>query len=172
MCHITANDSKSDGAAVAGALNNVATVLESEGQTALGQQLAADASALLAVTSSWTTGSPVAIFNDAASAVEATLALIPQTSALVPFVEIAVTALDVLIANIGTSPAAGQPASAITPENVKAMQVKIAAFPPNPFRGKIKIERHHFQSPRSAFHNAWNAAVDEHPEAGVEKIAA
>ena len=170
MCHITANEIKTDGAAVAQAIQNIATVLASEGNTALAAQLSAAANALLAVTNNWTTGTPVQDFNDAAQAVEAVLALIPQTSALVPFVEIAVTALDILIANIGTSPASGQPAGAITPASVKEMQARIATFPPNAYRGRVTIERHRFESPRSAFRQAWNTEVDKNPTAGIAKI--
>jgi hypothetical protein len=170
MCHITASEIKTDGAAVAQAIQNISTVLAAEGNTQLAAQLSEAAAALLAVTNNWTTGSAVADFNDAAQAVEAVLALIPQTSALVPFVEIAVTALDILIANIGGSPAAGQPAAAITPEAVHAMQAKIATFPANPYRGKRTIERKHFQSPRNAFKDAWNKEVDAAPAAGITKI--
>jgi hypothetical protein len=171
MCTINANEIKTDGAAVAQAVNNIATVLASEGQTQLAGQLSSAANALLAVTNNWTTGSAVADFNDAAQAVEAVLALIPTTSALIPFIEIAVTALDILIANIGTSPAAGQPPTPITLESVKAMQAKIATFPANPYRGKVAIERHHFQSPRSAIKDTWNKAVDTHPAVGIAKLS-
>lgn len=171
MCTVTDQEIKQDGAAVVAAINNIATVLAAT-DPALAGQLSAAANALLAVTNNWTTGSAVADFNDAASAVEAVLALIPQTSALVPFVEIAVTALDILIANIGTSPAAGQPPVAISMESVKEMNAKIATFPPNPYRGKIEIKRHHFQSPRSAFKAAWAAEVDKAPSVGIAKIAA
>ena len=169
MCHITASEIQSDGAAVGTALISVANALVSTEPT-LAAQLKADATALESVTSTWTTGSAVADFNSAASAVEATLNLIPQTSAFVPFVAIAVSALDILIANIGGSPAAGQPAAEITVESVKEMQAKIATFPPNQYRGKITIERHHFQSPRAAFKNAWNNEVDAAPALGVAKI--
>jgi hypothetical protein len=171
MCHITAAEIKTDGAAVAQAIQNISTVIAAEGNTALAARLSESAGALLAVTNNWTTGSPVADFNSAASAVEAVLALIPQTSALVPFVEIAVTALDILIANVGGSPAAGQPAAAITPEAVHAMQAKIATFPANPYRGKVEIKRSHFQSPRTAFKNAWNAEVDNATVPGMTKIS-
>jgi hypothetical protein len=114
----------------------------------------------------------VADFNSAASAVEDVLALVPTTSVFVPFVEIAVTALDVLIANVGTSPATGQPAAEITVDSVKDMQAKIATFKPNPFRGQREIHRGHFQSPRAAFLKAWDDEVDAAPEAGVSKLAA
>jgi hypothetical protein len=170
MCTVTAAEIKTDGAAVAQAVQNIATVLSTEGNPTLAGQLSKAADALLVVTNAWTTGSAVADFNDAASAVEAVLALIPQTSALVPFVEIAVTALDILIANIGGSPAAGQAPAPITPESVKQMQATIATFTPNPYRGKIEIKRHHFQSPRSAIKNTWNAEVDKAPEVGVAKL--
>jgi hypothetical protein len=169
MCTVTASEIKADGVAVAAAINNIATVLDATDPT-LGAQLTAAANALLAVTNNWTTGSPVAIFNDAASAVEAVLALVPATSALVPFVEIAVTALDILIANIGTSPAAGQPPAAITVESIKQMEATIATFPPNPYRGKIQIKRHHFQAPRAALKSAWNDQRKKTPVAGIEAI--
>lgn len=169
MCHITAAEIKTDGAAVAAAINNVASIVATTNPT-LGGQLSSAANGLLAVTNNWTTGSPVADFNDAASAVEAALALIPQTSALVPFVEIAVTALDILIANIGTSPAAGQPAQEITLKTVKETQAAIAKLPPNPYRGRIDIERHSWQTPRTAFKTAWNKQVDVAPQLGVAKI--
>ena len=169
MCTVTASEIKADGVAVAAAVNNIATELEPTDPT-VAAQLKADAAALLAVTNGWTTGSAVALFNDAASAVEAGLALVPATSALVPFVEIAVTALDILIANIGTSPAAGQPPAAITVESVKQMEATITTFPPNPYRGKIQIKRHHFQQPRSAFKSAWNSEVDKAPSLGITKI--
>jgi hypothetical protein len=170
MCHITAAEIKTDGAAVAQAINNIASIVAASNPT-LGGQLSAAAAGLLAVTNNWSTGSPVADFNDAAGAVEAALALIPQTSALVPFVEIAVTALDILIANIGTSPAAGQAPQEITLKSVKETQAAIAALPPNPYRGKIDIERHSWQTPRTAFKNAWNKHVDASPDLGIKKIA-
>lgn len=171
MCQITAADVKTDGLAVSSAIQNIATVLASEGNTALAGQLSEAAAGLLAVTNNWTTGSAVADFNDAASLVETVLGDIPQTSALVPFVEIAVTALDILIANIGGSPAAGAAPAAITPEAVKTMQATIATFPPNQYRGKVEIKRHHFQSPRSSFKDAWNGEVKKAPTAGIATIS-
>ena len=171
MCSITASDIKADGAAVSQAIQSISTVLAAEGDTAVANDLATAATALLAVTNNWTTGSAVADFNSAASAVEAVLALVPQTSAVVPFVEIAVTALDILIANIGGSPAAAAPATPITVESVKEMQAKIATFPANPYRDKVTIKREHFQSPRSAFKDSWNNQVDAQPTLGIAKVA-
>ncbi len=170
MCKITDKEIQQDGVAVSEALDSIATVLATTNPT-LGAQLLADSAALLEVTNNWSTGSLLADFNTAASAVEATLGLIPETSALVPYIEIAVTALDILITNIGGSPATGGVGSEITVQSVKNMQDKIAALPPNPYRGKIQIERHHFQSPRSAIKNAWNAEVDKDPVSGIVKIS-
>lgn len=169
MCTVTATQIKQDGAALASAIQNIAIVL-AKSDPALGGQLSAAADALLLVTNTWTTGSPVADFNTAATAVEAVLALVPGTSALVPFIAIAVTALDILIANIGGSPAAAMPAQGITLEGVKEMQAKIATFPPNPYRNRVEIKRHHFQSPRDSFKAAWDAQVDAAPDAGIMKI--
>jgi hypothetical protein len=171
MCTNTASEIQKDGAVVGQAIDNIATALAATEPT-IAAQLKTDAAAIVTVTSTWTTGSSTAVFNDAMSAVEATMALIPQTSALVPFVEIAVTAIDILIANIGSSPAAGQPAVPVTVESVKEMDAKIAQLPPNPYRGKIAIHRGHFQAPRTAIKNAWNAEVDKFPAVGITKLAA
>jgi len=167
MCKITDTQIQQDGASVASAIQNIAAVLAADGDTTLAAQLSAAANALLAVTSNWGSGSVLADFNTAAQAVEAVLALIPTTSVLVPFIEIAIAALDILIANIGGS----STSSEITIESVKEMQAKIALLPPNPYRGKVTIERKHFQSPRTAFKNAWNAEVDKEPTLGIVKLA-
>ena len=169
MCKLTAQEVQQDGATVAKAINNVAAAIAPTDPTLAAELTTAD-NILVEITSGWTTGTPVEDFNTAASAVEDILARIPVTAPVVPFVEIAVTAIDILLANVGGSPAAGAPPAEITVESVKDMQAKIATFKPNPFRGKVEIHRHHFQSPRNALKAAWNKQREKTPVAGVEAL--
>lgn len=164
MCTISASEIKADGQAIAAALEDIA-VLEQPIDPTLAANITTAANALLTVTSNWTDGSSEALFNDAASAVEAVLAAIPETAAYAPFVAIAVAALDILIANIGT------PAAPVTTASVRATMDRIDALPPNPWRGKATIVHHHNHSLLQDFVESWNEEVDKQPTLGVHYIA-
>ena len=166
MCKITAAEIKTDGAAVAQAINNIATI-EAATDPTLAGQLSAAANGLLAVTNNWTTGSPVAIINDAAQAIEALLAAIPLTAPYAVFVGIAVAALDILIGNLGTQ--ATQATNTVA--NAKAVLAFVDTLPTNPWRGKAQIHRHVFEGLRSALIGTWNDAVKANPKMGFHKLA-
>ena len=165
MCKVTANAIKADGAAVAQAITDIANQPSITPQ--LKTDLLAAAAALVAATSNWTTGSPVAIINDAAQAIEALLAAIPQTAPYAVFVGIAVAALDILIGNLGTQPVQG----ANTFANAKAVLAHIDTLPANPWRGQAQIHRHVFEGPRSALIGTWNDARKAHPELNFPALA-
>ncbi len=147
-CTISAATIKADGQAVATACQGIAAQL-----AVTNPQLAADlitaANGLLAVTGNWQTGSAIAVFNDAASAVEIALAAIPMTSIYAPLVAIAVAAVDILIANINP---AGSPmavnASARTNALIHYKQV-----------GQQAIKHRFLRSQAGDIKAAWDAAV-------------
>jgi hypothetical protein len=165
MCHVTATQIQQDAAAVAKAVNSIATAVATTDPT-LSAQLAAAAAALVAATSNWTEGSAVADINDAAQAVEALLGAIPETAPYAAFVAIAVAALDILIANLSTQPAQ----TTNTLANAKVVLAHVEAMPPNPYRGKAQIHRHMFEGPRTALIKTWNGQVDKQPELGFAKL--
>lgn len=103
-CTISASQVTADGQAVAAACQSIAAQLAVT-DPELAANLTKAANGLLAATQNWQSGSPIAIFNDAAAAVEAALAAIPVTSAYAALVAIAVAAVDVLIANINPASA-------------------------------------------------------------------
>jgi hypothetical protein len=163
MCTITDSEIKADGQTIGTALESIAALEQATNPT-LAANLVTAANTLIEVTSTWTSGSSVALFNDAANAVEAVLADIPQTAAYAPFVAIAVAALDILIANIGQPPA---PVSVVS---VRATMDRIDALPPNPWRGKAEIIHYHGKSLLDDFVSAWDAEVDKQPKLGIRKI--
>jgi hypothetical protein len=164
MCDISESQIKEAGQTIGKALESIATLLKTENPT-VSADLTTAAEGLIAVTSEWTTGSSKAVFDDAANAVEEVLALIPETAQFAPFVAIAVAALDLLIANIGTPPAP------ITTAAVKATMDRIEALPPNPYRGKAKIIHHHGNSLAKDFVDAWNAEQAKQPTLGVVTLS-
>lgn len=166
MCKVTVSAIQSDAAAVARAVQSIANALRAA-DPALANQLDAAAAALLAATANWTTGSPVALINDAAQAIEAILGAIPLTAPYAIFVGIAVAALDILIANLATQPK--QTASTFT--NAKTVLAHVDTLPPNHWRGTAEIHRHVFEGPRSALVGTWDDAVEAHPELGFAKLA-
>jgi hypothetical protein len=165
MCSISDAQIKADGQTIGTALIDIADILAATNPT-LAADLTTAAQGLETVTANWTSGSSKALFDDAALAVETVLADIPQTAAFAPFVAIAVAALDILIANIGT------PAAPITPTTVSATMDRIAALPPNPWRGQAKIVHHHMHSLHSDFLSAWNDEVNKAPKLGITKLVA
>ena len=72
MCTSTVNEIKADGVVVSNALLALAR-FEAPLNATAAADLTTAANALLAITNGWSTGSPVAILNDAASAVEVIL---------------------------------------------------------------------------------------------------
>lgn len=168
MCNITANQIKEDGQAVANAVLAIAKI-EAPINPELAANLTTAANGLIAVTSTWTQGSSVAIFNDAATVLEVALGAIPETAAIAPLIPIAVAAIDLLIANIGN------PSPAITPDAVKVTMFRVeqhAAINPNPYRGKAVIPHSHWRSMKDDFISAWDKTADEHPELASAKLAA
>lgn len=164
MCKVTASAIQADAAAVAKAIDSIAA--QPAVPANVSAELQKDAAALVAATSNWTTGSPAADINDAAQAIEAVLAVIPLTAPYAVFVAIAVDALDILIANLGTQPK--QTASTIT--NARAVLAHVDSLPPNPWRGKAEIHRHALQGPRDAFIGTWNDQREKQPELNMPKL--
>ena len=164
MCKVTATAIASDGQAVAAAINAIAS------QPGISPTVAADlksaAAALVTATSNWKTGSSVADINTAAVAVEAILNVIPATAPYASFVAIAVAALDVLIGNLSTQESQGPSPVA----NALAVVAHAETLPENHWRGTVRIKRHAFEGPRTAFVNAWNSQVDAQPEFGFPKL--
>lgn len=166
MCHITPATIAADGQAVGTALNQIATALEAT-DPSMASKLQAAASALVAATSNWTTGSATADINDAAQVVEAILAAVPTTAPFAGFVAIAVAALDVLIANVGTQPA--QTGSDL--KNAMVVAHAIAPNPPdNPYHGVVQFKRHFLESYPNSMKRTWNEHVDEAELPGFSKI--
>ena len=163
MCHITDQEIQSDGQVLSTALNNVAKLLPASEAT-VATDLQTAASKLLQVTSTWTTGSVVADFNDAASVAEAALGAVPQTAAVAPLIPIAVSALDLLIANVG------HPSENVTVASVKASVARVDALPPNPYRGKAVIPHQHFRSLRDDIKAAWDQVTKVYPELAPAKL--
>jgi hypothetical protein len=168
MCKLTSTSIAADGQAVATALNSIAVELAKTNPT-LAANLKTAATALVTATANWQTGTPTADIETAATAIEALLNAIPQTAAYAPFVAIAVAALDIILANIGTQ-------SVQTGDKV-ANALKVTdhvetVLPPNAWRGEYKIQgfRAHFENPRAAFAQAWNKQTDKQPEFNFPKL--
>jgi hypothetical protein len=176
MCTITASEIQADGMAVSNALLAVAKI-EAAISPTLAANLTTAAQALLAVTSTWTSTSAITLFNDAATAAEIALAAIPETAAIAPLIPIAIAALDILMAQLPTSPAAGKVAAKLGPKEYKAMNDRIAAYAfthPNPYRLSVptSILIHHafMRSPRDDFRAAWNSVAKAHPDLAGARI--
>ena len=149
-CTVTAAQISSDGQTVANALLAIAK-LEAVADPSLAANLTSAANALIAATANWTSGSGLAIFNDAAQVAEAALAAIPQTAIIAPLIPIAVAALDILIADISSG-------SVGLSANV------------NPYRGKAQIHHRFLRSPEGDFKAAWNTVVNAHPDLAPAEI--
>lgn len=152
-CTASAAQIQGDGAALAQALNSLAAVETTEGNTEAAANLTKAADAMLAATKNWSTGTPTAIITDAANVAEIALAAIPQTAAIAPFIPIAVAALDVLLANI--------PGAAVAP-NMRGVAPMYSSFVPAHKLGRSK---------RGDFIAAWNETVREHPSVGVKPLS-
>ncbi len=162
-CSTTASQVQADGQVLYNTIIQLAAV-EEPMNPALAGNLTTAAQDLLAVTSVWQTGSAVATFNDAANAVEAALAAIPQTAAVAPFIPIIVGGIDLLIANI--------PGSTATPSASTSLTSLHVAANLNVYRIESQVLVHHraFRSPEGDFRAAWNAVVKEHPVPGISAI--
>jgi hypothetical protein len=165
MCKVTSSAIQADGKAVGTAVLSIATALQSTNPT-LAAQLTKDAQAIEAATANWTEGSTTAVINDAAQVIEQAMALIPLTAPYAPFVAIAVSALDILIANLSTQPTQ----TPVTPvANARAVVAHIDSLKPNPWRGKAEINVH-LRGIRPAFEKSWNDAVAANPGLGFSRI--
>ena len=165
MCKVTSASIAADGQAVATACTNIATALEATNPT-LAADLDKAAAGLVAVTSKWTTGSVAADLNTAATAVETVLAMIPITAPYASFVAIAVAALDIILANVGTQAAQTGDATA----DALKVRTAVKALPSNPYRGMVMIHRHPLQNYRAAFVETWNHDVEAQPELEFAKL--
>jgi hypothetical protein len=82
---------------VATALLEIAAMEQFSNPT-LAVDLVTAANALKAACDNWTTGSSLALINDAAQVASAILASIPQTAMIAPFIPVAIAVLDMIIA--------------------------------------------------------------------------
>lgn len=159
MCHPTAATLKADGVIVADALNIIAG-FEPE---PIKDDLEKAGTAFSDVAAKWDGSTGAKDLLDAAAvAAEDILADIPTTAAIAPWVAVAVTALDAILANVGTPPAP------TTTGNIRAALDKIDALPPNPHRGIAVIK--HTGNLRQDLTNAWNDKSDEFPDMHVPKL--
>jgi hypothetical protein len=148
-CVPAATQIAADGAVVAQAMLNVAAI-EAVTNPQLAQNLTTAANALKAATANWTTGSSLAIVNDAAQVAEVALSAIPETAAIAPLIPIAMAALDIIITEAGgPSPAPSVSANVVAPSI-------------NPYRGKYKISHMPLRSPKGDFESAWNGEAKKH----------
>ena len=161
-CSPTTTQIQNDGQALYNTLAQVAAV-EQPLNPSLSANLLLAAKGLLAVTSVWQTGSPVADFNDAATAVEVALAAIPQTAAVAPFVPIIVGGIDAIIANIPGAKAT----TVSTVYSAQANGLNLAAYRLE----AVSVVKHKaFRSPEGDFKAAWNGEVTSHPVPGIFPI--
>jgi hypothetical protein len=160
-CTPTATEIQKDGQALNSTLTQLAAVEQPLNPT-LAANLLTAANALEAVTANWQTGNPVAVFNDAANAVDVALAAIPQTAAVAPFIPIIVGGIDLLIANIPGATSTTSVAIAYNP-----VQVSLARYRAE---GATAVKPTRFGTPRSAFIAAWNKQLAAHPTAGLSPI--
>lgn len=151
-CSPTASSIQADGNALAQALSSIAAI-EQATNPSIAAQLTQAANGLKAAVANFTLGSPSAILNDAATAAEVALSLVPQTAAIAPLVPIAVAALQVLLGNI---PGFNGPTPA------PAATVARVALP----RAYLGYQAPHkmFRSKRNDFIAGWNGVVAQHPE--------
>lgn len=160
-CTPVATQIAADGKVVGQAMLNMAAIIQVTNPTSAAT-LTTAANALEAATANWTTGSSLALVNDAAQVAEVALASIPQTTAVAPLVAVAVAALDIIIAEAGGT-------GATTPAIVHASRpVMVAAV--NPYRGKYKIKHVPFRSPEGDFKAAWNSVANAHPSLSVAAL--
>lgn len=137
---------QADANAVATACHQIANVLAAT-DAVLADRLNMAATALMNAVANFQTGSVATDINTAANIIEVVLASIPLTAPYSALIAIAVTALDVLLANI--------------PGNATAA----LALPrtPNPYRGAATISHHFMYSPSADFKTAWNAKAATTP---------
>ena len=166
MCKINAAQIKADGQAVGTAVLDIAGLLQTT-DPSLAAQLTSAANGLIQVTANWQEGSAVAILQDAEQAVIVVLNLIPITSPFAPFVAIAFSALNLLIANSQTQPQ--QTGDALHDAHL-LLTVAKTLNTDSPWFGKVQIKHHFLNSPAKDFTSAWNGAVDANPAAGLAKL--
>jgi hypothetical protein len=155
MCKVSSAVIAADGQAVATACRAIAAALEATDPSAA-TALNAAATVLVAATANWQTGTPVTDINTAAAAIEAILAAIPLTAPYASFVAIAVAALDILLANLGTQATQGTSSFA----NARAVLAHVDTLPPNHWRGVAEIS--HDGNLRKGFEGTWNKAAAEY----------
>jgi hypothetical protein len=160
MCHISSDALKADGVTLATALKAISGFID---DPTTKTSLLDAANALTAATSTWD-GSENAknILDTAASSAESILHDIPTTASIAPWVAIAVSALDVIIANVGNPP------EPTTVAQIRGTVSRIQALPPNPHRDKASVI--HTGNLRKDFIDAWNNKVDEIPMLPVPKL--
>lgn len=144
---------QADGAAIATAVQQIAA-LEQGVNADLSAKLSQGATALLAAVKNFSSTSAAADVVSAANAIEAVLAVIPQTAAFAPLVPIAVAAIEVLLANL---PGSAAPAA-------KAIQAH-AMVRPKVAYAKAEIKHRFGRTVEGDFKAAWNAQAAKIPGA-------
>lgn len=152
-CVPAATQIAADGKVVGQAMLSIAAI-EQVSNPALAANLTAAANGIIAATSNWTTGSTLALVNDAAQVAEVALAAIPQTAAIAPLIPIAIAALDIIIAQAGAPTA--NVATAVTAHMRTAPII-------NQYRGRAHISHRPFRSIEGDFTATWNSEAKKHP---------
>lgn len=150
MCKVTASMIVADGAAVGQALNNLSVALQASDPT-LAANLASAATAIIAATANWQSGSTLNAVIDAENAAIAVLNVIPVASPYAPLVAIAFAALNILITNAQTQDS--QTGNVVTDAHAL---LTAAAATASPWQGKAQIKHHFMRSPRKDFEAGWN----------------
>jgi hypothetical protein len=165
MCKAIDKQIAADGKAISSAILSISTALSTTSPE-IAATLAEAASTLVAATSNFKTGDLTDDINTAATAIESILSVIPVTAPYASFVAIAVAALDVLIANLGTQ--TDQSGDEL-PDAVKVMR-HIDTLPENHWRGLIRIKRWPGEGPRTALVRKWNDQVDKQPQLNFSRL--
>jgi hypothetical protein len=161
-CAPTDTQIAADGKAVAQALQSIA-VIEQASNPTLAADLSTAATTLEVATANWSTGSSMAVINSAASAVEAVLAVIPQTAVVAPLVAVAVSALDLIVANTQVAPTANVKAlNAQQQNNLEAFRLKGTTV--------LQTHTHKWSSLEGSFKSAWNSQAKTNPKLATAVI--
>ncbi len=109
-------------------------------------QLKSSIAALEAAESTWQNGGAVTLVEDALNTIAAVTAVIPQTAAYAPLIDVLVAGISAVLA------ALPQPASARV----------TATLMSNPHAGRYKLVNHWYHSPAGNLKANWNAVAKQH----------
>lgn len=147
-CTVSSDQLKTDTSALATALKSLASALSSsDADTAAKLELASES--LSAIVTNWDSTTAAGKLNTVAAGVETVLAGISSTSKYAALVAIAVTALDVILANTSSSKSTAK--KALDPE-----QERLAV---DRALGKQLVRHRLGRSPVGDFKAAWNQAI-------------